>query len=128
MRLLLGTHVFLWFILDDPRIGTNARSLLVSSEHERFVSIAYAWEVAIKHGLGKLQLADGLPGFLRDIEQANFAVLDIAPGHLIELSTLPLHHGDPFDGMLTAQAKHEGMHLLTADQHFAAYDVPVIQL
>jgi len=126
MRLLVDTHVFLWFILDDPRIGTNARSLLVSSEHERFVSIAYAWEVAIKHGLGKLQLADGLPGFLRDIEQANFAVLDIAPEHLIELSTLPLHHRDPFDGMLTAQAKHEGMHLLTADQYFGAYDISLI--
>lgn len=78
--------------------------------------------------LGKLQLADGLPGFLRDIEQANFAVLDIALGHLIELSTLLLHHRDPFDRMLIAQAKYEGMHLLPVDPHFAAYDVPLIQL
>ncbi len=127
MRLLADTHVFLWFILDDTRIATTARPLLVSPEHERFVSIASVWEVAIKHGLGKLQLTGGLPGFLRDIEQANFEILDITPGHILELATLPLHHRDPFDRMLIAQAKHEGMHLLTADPHFEAYDVALIK-
>lgn len=54
MRLLVDTHVFLWFILDDPRIQTTARPLLISPDHERFISIASVWEVAIKHGLGKL--------------------------------------------------------------------------
>ena len=123
MRLLVDTHVFLWFILDDPRIATNARPLLVSPEHERFVSIASVWEVAIKHGLGKLELKSGLTGFLDDIVNANFELLDITPGHILSLSTLPLHHRDPFDRMLIAQAKHEGMHLLTADPHFEIYDV-----
>jgi len=126
MRLLVDTHVFLWFILDDPRIARTARPMLTSAEHERYVSMASVWEVAIKHGLGKLQLTDGLPGFIRDIEQANFEILGITAGHILELATLPLHHRDPFDRMLIAQAKHEGMHLLTVDPHFGAYDVPLI--
>ena len=128
MKLLVDTHVFLWFILDDPRIAPTARPLLVSSEHERFVSLASVWEAAIKHGLGKLQLTGGLPGFLRDIEKANFEILDITPRHILELATLPLHHRDPFDRMLIAQAKHEGMHLLTVDPHFGAYDVQLIKV
>ena len=128
MRLLVDTHVFLWFILDDPRIATTARPLLMEPEHTRYLSIASVWEVAIKHGLGKLQLTGGVPRFLRDVEQANFEILDITPGHILELATLPLHHRDPFDRMLIAQAKHEGMHLLTADPHFAAYDVPLVKV
>lgn len=126
MRLLVDTHVFLWFILDDPRIQTTARPLLVSPDHERFISIASVWEVAIKHGLGKLQLTGGMPKFMQDIEQANFAILDILPGHIMELATLPLHHRDPFDRMLIAQAKCEGMQLLTADPQFEGYDVALI--
>lgn len=127
MRLLVDTHVFLWFILDDPRIAKTARPLLVTPDHERFISIASVWEVAIKHGLGKLQLTGGVPKFLQDIEQANFTILDILPRHVMKLATLTLHHRDPFDRMLIAQAKHEGMQLLTADPHFAAYDVSLIK-
>jgi len=67
-----------------------------------------------------------MPKFLDDIVTANFAIRDILPGHFMELATLPLHHRDPFDRMLIAQAKYEGMHLLSADPHFAAYDVPLI--
>lgn len=126
MKLLVDTHVFLWFILDDPRIATTARPLLVDPDHERFLSLASAWEVAIKHGMGKLQLSDGIKGFFRDIEQANFELLAIKPGHIMDLAPLPLHHRDPFDRMLIAQAKYEGMHLLTADLQFSAYDVPLI--
>ena len=127
MRLLVDTHVFLWFILDDPRIAKTARPLLVSPDHERFISIASVWEVAIKHGLGKLQLNGGREGFLKDIDQANFDILDILPAHIMILASLSLHHRDPFARMLIAQAKTEGMHLLPADPHFAAYDVPLIK-
>lgn len=83
--------------------------------------------MAIKHGLGKLQLTDGIKGFFRDIEQANFELLDIKPGHIMDLASLPQHHRDPFDRILLAQAKHEGMHLLTADPLFSAYDVALIK-
>ncbi|MCO5274148.1 MAG: type II toxin-antitoxin system VapC family toxin [Flavobacteriales bacterium] len=127
MKLLVDTHVFLWFILDDPRITTTARPLLVDPDHERFLSLASVWEVAIKHGLGKLQLTDGIKGFFRDIEQANFELLDIKPGHIMDLASLPLHHRDPFDRILIAQAKHEGMHLLTSDPQFGSYAVPLIK-
>ena len=127
MKLLVDTHVFLWFILDDPRIKTTARPLLVDPENDRFLSIASVWEIAIKHGLGKLELKNGMNGFIQDIERANFGLLNISAEQILHLTQLPLHHRDPFDRMLIAQAKHDGMHLLTADPHFSAYGVPIIQ-
>lgn len=126
MRLLVDTHAFLWFIIDSPRLSPAARRLLISPAHERFISVASIWEVTIKHSLGKLQLIRGLAVFMNDIEQANFTTLPIQSGHILELGALPFHHRDPFDRMLIAQAKHEGMHLPTADRAFEPYDVPLI--
>ncbi len=128
MNILADTHVFLWFILDSPHLSSKARSALVSPENTRSVSIASVWEVSIKHSLGKLQLLDGLEGFIRDIERANFDLLGIAPEHIQMSGTLPHHHRDPFDRMLIAQAKHEGMHLLSVDPNFKRYDVPLVDL
>lgn len=126
MKLLVDTHVFLWFTLDDPKLPSRMREVLVSPQNERFISIASVWEVAIKHSLGKLELKDGLEGFIGDIGRSNFQLLELGILHVMELSTLPLHHRDPFDRMLIAQAKAEGMHLLTADPHFGAYDVQLL--
>ena len=126
MKLLVDTHVFLWFILDDPRIATTARPLLVDPDHERFLSLASVWEVAIKHGLGKLQLTDGIKGFFRDIEQANFELLDIKPGHIMDLASLPLHHRDPFDRMLAAQSELEGLLLVTRDPAFETFGTRIL--
>lgn len=128
MNILADTHVFLWFILDSPLLPSKARAVLTSADHTRTMSMASIWEVAIKHSLGKLQLLDGLDGFLLDIERANFNLLAITPGHILALNSLPHHHRDPFDRMLIAQAKHEGMHLLTADPSFKLYDVPLVDL
>ncbi len=125
MTILVDTHVFLWFILDDPKLPTKAKELLVDPDHDRYLGIASVWEVAIKHGLSKLELKDGLQGFIDDIGRANFQLLTIGFPHIISLSTLPLHHRDPFDRMLIAQAKAEGMHILTADPNFRAYEVPL---
>lgn len=128
MNILVDTHVFLWFILDSPQLPSKARSILVSPEHTRSISIASVWEVSIKHSIGKLQLLDGLQGFMKDIERANFDLLGIAPEHILISGTLPHHHRDPFDRMLIAQAKHEGMLLLSSDPQFALYDVPLVDL
>ncbi len=128
MNILADTHVFLWFILDSPQLSSKARAALVSTENTRSISIASVWEVSIKHSLGKLQLLDGLQEFIKDIERANFDLLGIAPEHILMSGTLPHHHRDPFDRMLIAQAKHEGMHLLTSDPQFAQYDVPLVDL
>lgn len=125
MTILVDTHVFLWFILDDPKLPTKAKELLVDPDHDRYLSIASVWEVAIKHGLSKLELKDGLKGFIDDIGRANFQLLPIGFPHIMSLAFLPLHHRDPFDRMLIAQAKAEGMHILTADPHFGAYEVPL---
>jgi PIN domain nuclease of toxin-antitoxin system len=128
MNILVDTHVFLWFILDSPQLSAKARASLISAENSRSISTASVWEVSIKHSLGKLQLLDGMPGFLRDIERANFDLLGIIPEHILMLGSLAAHHRDPFDRMLIAQAKYEGMHLLTVDPQFKLYDVPLVDL
>ena len=89
MRLLLDTQVMLWWLLDDPRLGTHTREILAASPC--LVSVASIWEVAIKHRLGKL------------------AVLPVLDPHVIETAQLPLVHHDPFDRMLIAQARVEGL-------------------
>lgn len=126
MKLLVDTHVFIWFILDAPQLGPRAKALLMDPAHERFLSVVSVWEVVIKHDLGKLKLAEGVSGFLGDIEQAHFQVLDLTVSQVAELSGLPLHHRDPFDRMLIAQARSEGMDLLTSDAAFGAYDLKLI--
>jgi PIN domain nuclease of toxin-antitoxin system len=126
MKLLLDTHVLLWFHAADKRLSQQTLSLVTSKENECWYSIVSLWEIAIKHGLGKLKLADDLPGTFKAMDASNLNRLSLTSAHVLDVADLPLHHRDPFDRMLIAQAKHEGMHLLTVDPHFAAYGVPVI--
>lgn len=97
-----------------------------AKENECYYSIISLWEISIKHALGKLKLADDLSTTFRTMDRSNLNLLTLQQSHILALAALPLHHRDPFDRMLIAQAQHEGMHLLTADPHFAAYGVPVI--
>ncbi|HNE81296.1 MAG TPA: type II toxin-antitoxin system VapC family toxin [Flavobacteriales bacterium] len=84
------------------------------------------WEIAIKHALGKLELLDGLEASFWAMERSNLRLLELEQGHVPHLAGLPLHHRDPFDRMLIAQAKHEGMSILTVDPAFNAYGVPLL--
>ena len=127
MKLLLDTHVLLWFHAADPRLSPKVSSMIQAKENESWFSIVSLWEIAIKYRLGKLKLADELEQTFKAMEGSNLDQLLLVNDHVLGVADLPLHHRDPFDRMLIAQAKHEGMHLLTADPHFAAYDVPVIQ-
>lgn len=86
------------------------------------------WEIAIKHGLGKLELLDGLEGSFKAMERSNLRMLDLTREHVLTLASLPAHHGDPFDRILIAQAKHEGMSVLTGDKEFGAYGVPLMEV
>ena len=105
MRLLLDTQVMLWWLLDDPRLGTKTRALLAASPC--LVSVASIWEVAIKHRLGKL---DVTPAAFRDQSLgAGAALLPVLDAHVIETAQLPLVHHDPFDRLLIAQARVEGL-------------------
>jgi PIN domain nuclease of toxin-antitoxin system len=124
LRLLLDTHTFLWFSEDDAKLSRVARRRIVDVRNERFLSIASIWEMAIKIGLGKLRLGVPLPELVQSGALDNgIAVLPIEKEHAIGVANLPAHHGDPFDRLLVVQARHEGMTVVGADEHFDAYGV-----
>ena len=119
MRLLLDTQVMLWWLLDDPRLRRDTRELLSASPC--VVSVASIWEVAIKHRLGKLEVA---PAVFRDQSLAAGAVLlPVLDEHAVETAQLPLLHHDPFDRLLIAQARVEGLMAVSSDGHWPGYDV-----
>ena len=124
MRYLLDTGVWLWSLIDAGRINPGARQLFAGGREELYLSAASSWEISIKYSLGKLRLP--LPP-TRLIPQALAAQgiqsLPITHTHALWVSDLPLHHRDPFDRLLIAQAQSEGMAILTADRSFERYSV-----
>lgn len=126
MKILLDTHVFLWFIAGDSRLGVHARQLIEEPGNERYLSMASVWEITIKSSLGRLTVPTPPSTLIREHVWANaIDLLAITPEHCDILHTLPYHHKDPFDRLLIAQAMQEGMLLVTKDQAFAAYNIQV---
>ena len=124
MRCLLDTQVMLWWLLDDPRLGSKSRELLAS--RPCLVSVASIWEVAIKHRIGKLAVS---PVVFRDQSIAAGAdLLPVLDSHVIETAQLQLLHTDPFDRLLIAQARVEGLMAVSADGKWSGYDVSLHQL
>lgn len=127
MNLLLDTHTLLWALAGDRRLGRDAANRITDPANSIWVSAASAWELAIKVGLGRLQLRDPLEEFLpREIERCNFLALPIGITHALATRHLPPHHNDPFDRMLIAQAAIEGLTLVTADAAIRHYDVAIL--
>lgn len=124
MRLLLDTHVFLWWVNDDPKINNGIRDLIFDTEHTKIVSAVTAWELSIKASLGKLRLQTDIDQFFSKYTAQNyFEVLPIQLSHIYRIEHLPHHHKDPFDRLLIAQAKVEGLQLISADTAFDAYEI-----
>ncbi|HET7316700.1 MAG TPA: type II toxin-antitoxin system VapC family toxin [Sphingomicrobium sp.] len=121
MRILLDTHALLWWLSDDPALGRKARDHIADPENAVLVSSASLWEIVIKQRLGKLQ-AD-IAEIESEVARQGMIRLDLRPVHLIELSAMTVHHRDPFDQMLVAQARSEDMPLVTSDAQIAAYSV-----
>lgn len=122
MRLLLDTHVLLWAVLNDPRLtGAQAQAI---SEGELYLSAASVWEMGIKRAIGKLDVPDALLDIAVD---AGCRPLPISWTHAEEAAGLPLHHTDPFDRMLIAQARCEGLHLASSDSKLSTYDVDLVR-
>lgn len=121
MRLLLDTHAFLWAIADDPRLGERSRKLITSEAGEVWLSHASLWEIAIKHALARGDMPLSAAQASQWAEEAGITLLPIAVPQLLTLEQLPLHHRDPFDRLLVAQAIREGLTLLSADAAFGAY-------
>ena len=120
MKILLDTHIVLWF-LNGERLSQNAKSMIAVNEN--CISVASLWEVAIKMNIGKYRCDGGFSAFLRHVHRNGFVVLPIKDEYMTQLFNLPLHHRDPFDRIIIATAVRENMTLLTADENIQQYDI-----
>jgi PIN domain nuclease of toxin-antitoxin system len=120
-RLLLDTHIFLWW-QQGGRLTPRVERAIAVAERVH-VSVATAWELAIKAGIGKLRVRES---FAEAVAENRFGVVPITLEHVSLVAGMPLHHRDPFDRMLAAQALHEGLTLVTHDRMFEPYALPVL--
>jgi PIN domain nuclease of toxin-antitoxin system len=125
MRLLLDTHIFYWSFYEQYRLSHKALKLIENAE-EIFVSSATIWEIAIKVRIGKMN-AD-LEELLTYIDESGFQELPVFSRHAMLVAKLPMHHADPFDRLLIAQAISEPLHLVTVDGQLQPYSELVIQV
>lgn len=123
-RLLLDTHVLLWWLADDPSLGKKAKAAIMDGRNEVYVSAASTWEISIKKSLDKLVAPDDMDTI---VEEESFMKLPISLYHGQIAGTLPPHHRDPFDRMLIAQAQAEGLAIATSDGIFSRYGVRVME-
>ena len=122
--LLLDTQAMLWFVWDDPHLSITARQQIENRENRKLVSVASCWEIAVKVGIGKLDLGESSRTFLpREIVHNNFELLSIRLDHATEVETMPSHHRDPFDRLLIAQAIVDQLTIVGADAVFDQYGV-----
>ncbi|MFN0213592.1 MAG: type II toxin-antitoxin system VapC family toxin [Saprospiraceae bacterium] len=126
MNLLLDTHALIWLGENDQQLSMIAQKAIEAQTNTKFISIASFWEIAIKARLGKLALLKPLEQIIKEIEESDAVILGILPEHTLLIERLPLHHGDPFDRMLIAQASVEGLTIVTRDPHFMDYGVPIL--
>jgi PIN domain nuclease of toxin-antitoxin system len=126
VRLLLDTHVFLWWLRDDRRLGRSARAAIATTSTEVRVSAASIWEIAIKASLGRLDWRDGDTTLGSCIADAGFAELPVTAAHAAAVRELPRHHADPFDRLLLAQAQSEDLRVVSADEAFGLYRDDVV--
>lgn len=124
IRLLLGSETYLWWLADDPQLGSQVRTAMWDPSTVVFVSSATIWELAIKARLGRVELNGA--DLASEIAANGFMELPISALHAAHAAALPNHLDNPFDRMLVAQAQLEGLTCATRDEAFSAYDVPVL--
>jgi PIN domain nuclease of toxin-antitoxin system len=124
MMFLIDTHTFIWYVTDNSRLSNQVLELINDENNQIVLSIASIWEMGIKNGLGKLTFNLPFETFIQQQLAINdFTVLNIQISHISTVSQLPLHHRDPFDRMLIAQAIVENIPVLSADTIFDAYPI-----
>jgi len=123
VRLLLDTHVLLWWLKDDPNLKQETKQVISSRENLVFVSSVSPWEISIKKALGKLTAPDNL---LEVVAENSFESLVITLEHGLQVGKLPNHHNDPFDRMLIAQALFADLTIVTRDAKFNPYGVQIL--
>ena len=125
MNLLLDTHILLWWLDDSPELSSQARNAVVDTDNLIILSAVVIWEIRIKQALGKLMIAQN---FYEVIKKQAFEMLPITSDHAYAVGELPEHHRDPFDRMLIAQARFEGLTVVTHDAIFKKYQIPVLKV
>lgn len=123
MRLLLDTHTFLWAMEGGGRLRSAATEVIADSGNDLFLSVVSVWEIGIKTAIGKLRAPSDIEGGMRGLGAAPL-VMDLS--HALHAARLPLHHRDPFDRLIVAQAIVEQLSLVTRDHILAAYGVSII--
>ncbi len=124
MTLLLDTHTFLWFCQDDPALSASAKAPIKDPANRKLFSVASCWEIAIKAGLGKLNLGEPSGAYIPNaLTRTGFELLPISLAHATAVEPLPPHPKDPFDRLLVAQARIEGIPVMSADGAFDAYGI-----
>ncbi len=123
MNLTLDTHALLWWLDDSPALGQGARTAIMDERNIVIVSAGVVWEIRIKQALGKLDIDTS---FLEVVRGQGFELLSITADHAYAVGDLPMHHRDPFDRLIIAQALLEGLTVVTRDPLFTKYEVPVI--
>ena len=127
MRILLDTHVFLWYITGDARVGRETRGLIENSD-VAYLSVASVWEATIKYQLGKLPLPEApFPWLVTQREQHGIESLAMDESTVARLAGLQQHHRDPFDRILICQAIQHDLHIITVDAHFSPYPAKLIK-
>jgi PIN domain nuclease of toxin-antitoxin system len=127
MKVLLDTHAFLWLVMDDPMLSGTAKQIFLDNENEILLSAATGFEIAVKYSIGKLELSEPPDVFIQNrIARNKLSVLSVTLQHMVKLADLPLHHRDPFDRLLIAQAIIENVPILTRDPLFSEYDCQAI--
>ncbi|MXX85954.1 MAG: type II toxin-antitoxin system VapC family toxin [Acidobacteria bacterium] len=122
-RLLLDTHALVWALSDVERLRESARAAIVDLRNDVFVSAVTAWEITVKRERGHLRAP---PNLASAVEERRFTHLPLTFEHAEHAGTLPMHHRDPFDRFLIAQARMEGLILVTRDQRIQQYEVEVL--
>ncbi|MBG1241450.1 type II toxin-antitoxin system VapC family toxin [Nostoc sp. NZL] len=121
---MLDTHTFIWYVTDNSRLSNRVLELINDENNEILLSIASLWEIAIKQNLGKLSFNQPFEIFItQQLNHNYFRLLDIKISHVAVVATLTLHHRDPFDRILIAQALAENLPILSADKIFDAYPI-----
>ncbi len=127
MKLLLDTHVWLWWFLSPDRLSSRAFAAMESPEYELLFSAASSWEISVKYALKKLKLPEPPARYIPTrLERGGVTPMSVEHAHALRVSELPHRHGDPFDRLLIAQAQLEGATLATAGPQFLLYDVDVL--
>lgn len=124
MQLLLDTHTLIWWLCNDLTLAIKAKDAIANPDNIVFVSAASTWEIAIKKSLGKLKAPDDL---IEQIKKKRFKPLAIGIEETMLLEKLPLHHQDPFDRILIAQARCLNLTIVSRDRKFNFYDVNLIK-